>query len=249
MNRSISDVYSAVTKDQGKVMYDYILGLYDFLERLINRYPNILIEGCSGGGGRFDAGMMYYTPQIWCSDNTDAIDRVRIQYGTSFGFPISTVGSHVSAVPNHQTGRTTPMRTRGVVAMAGTFGYELDLGKLSWEEKEEIRRQVHRYHKHAKLIRNGNYFRLTNPFEEEVGAWAFVSEDQSEALLNVVMLEVHGNMTTNYVKMQGLNPDAMYREETTGRLYNGSALMEAGLPILMEFGEYQARQIYFTKAE
>ena len=138
MNRSLMDVYSSVTRDQGRVLHDYVLGLYDFLERLVQRYPNLLIEGCSGGGGRFDAGMMYYSPQIWCSDNTDAIDRLRIQYGTSFGYPVSVVGSHVSAVPNHQTGRKTPLHTRGVVAMSGTFGYELNLMKLSEEEKQEI---------------------------------------------------------------------------------------------------------------
>ena len=133
------DVFSRGTEDQGRVMYDYVLGLYDFLERIVTRYPDLLIEGCSGGGGRFDAGMMYYTPQIWCSDNTDALDRLQIQYGTSFGYPVSAVGSHVSAVPNHQTGRITSLHTRGVVAMAGTFGYELNLGKLSEEEKQEIR--------------------------------------------------------------------------------------------------------------
>ena len=115
MNRSLCDVYSAAAGYQGKVLYDYVLGVYDFLDRLLKRYPNLLIEGCSGGGGRFDAGMLYYTPQIWCSDNTDALDRLQIQYGTSFGFPISAVGSHVSAVPNHQTGRKTPLSTRGAV--------------------------------------------------------------------------------------------------------------------------------------
>ena len=137
MNRSITDVYSAMARKngQGEVLHRYMLGVYDFLERLCKRYPNLLIEGCSGGGGRFDAGMLYYTPQIWCSDNTDAIDRIRIQYGTSFGYPVSAVGSHVSAVPNHQTGRTTPMKTRGVVAMAGSFGYELDLNKITDEDK------------------------------------------------------------------------------------------------------------------
>ena len=114
LNRSLSDLYSCNTKDQGGVAHDYVLGLYDFLERLMKRYPDILLEGCSGGGGRFDAGMLYYTPQIWCSDNTDAIDRVRIQYGTSFGYPVSAVGAHVSAAPNHQTGRVTPFHTRGV---------------------------------------------------------------------------------------------------------------------------------------
>ena len=155
MNRSLMDVFSRGTEDQGRVMYDYVLGLYDFLEKIVTRYPDLLIEGCSGGGGRFDAGMMYYTPQIWCSDNTDALDRLQIQYGTSFGYPVSAVGSHVSAVPNHQTGRITSLHTRGVVAMAGTFGYELNLGKLSEEEKQEIRLQVEEYRKFAPLIQTG----------------------------------------------------------------------------------------------
>ena len=146
-------------------------------------------------GGRFDAGMLYYTPQIWCSDNTDAIDRLRIQYGTSFGYPVSAMGSHVSVVPNHQTGRETPMNTRKVVAMSGTFGYELDLGKFTAEEKQEVKRQVEEYHKYAPLIQKGCYYRLSDPFADETGAWAFVAQDRSEALLNVVMLEIHGNMT------------------------------------------------------
>ena len=142
MNRSMAEVYSMTAEEQGSVQYDYMLGLYDFLERIISRYPDLLIEGCSGGGGRFDAGMLYYTPQIWCSDNTDAVDRVRIQYGTSFGYPVSAVGSHVSAVPNHQTGRKTSLHTRGVCAMAGTFGYELDPAKMTDEERKEIREQI-----------------------------------------------------------------------------------------------------------
>lgn len=249
MNRSICDAYSAVTKDQGRVLYDYVLGLYDFLERLVQRYPNMLIEGCSGGGGRFDAGMLYYTPQIWCSDNTDAVDRVKIQYGTSFGFPVSAVGSHVSAVPNHQTGRTVPLNTRGVVAMAGTFGYELDLGKLTAEEKQEIRDQVAQYHKYAPLIFNGRYYRLTNPFEEQVGAWAFVSEDQSQVLVNAVMLEISGNMTVNYIHLQGLKADGLYREETSGKVYSGRALMYAGLPLPVEQGAYLAYQMYFVEVK
>ena len=246
MNRSLSDVYSAVTKDQGRVLHDYVLGVYDFLERLMQRYPDMLIEGCSGGGGRFDAGMMYYTPQIWCSDNTDAVDRVRIQYGTSFGYPISAVGSHVSAVPNHQTGRVTSMNTRGVVAMAGTFGYELDIEKLTEEEKEEIRNQIADYKKYASLIMNGRYYRLSNPYADETGAWAFVSEDKNEVLLNVVVLEMHGNMTVPYVKLQGLDADAMYQEEESGRVFSGSALMEAGIPIPARFREYPAYQMYLT---
>ena len=250
MNRSLMDVYSATTKDQGRVLHDYVLGLYDFLERLVQRYPNLLIEGCSGGGGRFDAGMMYYTPQIWCSDNTDAIDRLRIQYGTSFGYPVSVVGSHVSAVPNHQTGRKTPLHTRGVVAMSGTFGYELNLMKLSEEEKQEIREQIAEYKSYAPIIQNGLYYRLSNPTTEEICAWEFVHTDekeQSKVLLNIVMQVIHGNMTVNYVKLQGLEETAVYREEKSGKRYTGAALMYGGMPLPIEPGEYQAYQYCFVK--
>lgn len=247
MNRSLSDVYSAVTNHQGRVMHDYVLGLYDFMERLIQRYPKLLIEGCSGGGGRFDAGMLYYTPQIWCSDNTDGADRLRIQYGTSFGYPVSAVGSHVSAIPNHQTGRKISMKTRGIIAMAGTFGYELNLGALSQEEKEEIKEQIRVYHKYAPLIQNGVYYRLSNPFEEETAAWAFVSEDQSEVLLNAVIQEIHGNMTVNYVKLQGLDEAAVYKDMETEKTYTGAVLTEVGLPLPVQLGEYQAYQIYLEK--
>lgn len=276
MNRSLADIYSR-EQYPGKVAYDYVLGVYDFLERLTQKYPYILIEGCSGGGGRFDAGMMYYTPQIWCSDNTDAIDRVRIQYGTSFLYPVSTVGSHVSAVPNHQTGRNVSLHTRGVVAMAGTFGYELDPAKLSYEEKEEIKEQIRQYKKYAALIQNGNYYRLSNPAEDSYAAWMFVSEKGEQALLNVVMQEMHGNMTVDYVKLKGLIPDAVYEVVTgygessnaaaekevsqehenatyreaiaVGRCYYGSALMEAGLPMPVRMAEYPAYQIAFQKIE
>ena len=250
MNRSLMDVYSSVTRDQGRVLHDYVLGLYDFLERLVQRYPNLLIEGCSGGGGRFDAGMMYYTPQIWCSDNTDAIDRLRIQYGTSFSYPVSVVGSHVSAVPNHQTGRKTPLHTRGVVAMSGTFGYELNLMKLSEEEKQEIREQIEEYKRYAPIIQNGLYYRLSNPTTEEICAWEFVHTDekeQSKVLLNIVMQVIHGNMTVNYVKLQGLEETAVYREEKSGKRYTGAALMYGGMPLPIEPGEYQAYQYCFVK--
>lgn len=250
MNRSLMDVYSSVTRDQGRVLHDYVLGLYDFLERLVQRYPNLLIEGCSGGGGRFDAGMMYYTPQIWCSDNTDAIDRLRIQYGTSFGYPVSVVGSHVSAVPNHQTGRKTPLHTRGVVAMSGTFGYELNLMKLSEEEKQEIREQIAEYKSYASIIQNGLYYRLSDPTTGEICAWEFVHTDekeQSKVLLNIVMQVIHGNMTVNYVKLQGLEETAVYREEKSGKRYTGAALMYGGMPLPIEPGEYQAYQYCFVK--
>jgi alpha-galactosidase len=245
MNRSLTDVYSM--QDQaGMVAYDYVVGVYDFLEKLGCRYPDMLIEGCSGGGGRFDPGMLYYTPQIWCSDNTDAVDRLRIQYGTSFFYPVSAVGSHVSAVPNHQTGRSVSLHTRGVVAMAGTFGYELDPGKLSEQEKNEIREQVAQYREYEELIRKGDYHRLSDPFRDPFAAWEFASRDGERVLLNVVMLEIHGNMPVSYVKLRGLKTDRVYQEKATGRRYYGSALMAVGLPLPVESGEYRAYQMELT---
>lgn len=246
MNRSLEDIYSLV-RDMGKVTYDFVLGLYDFLEKLTQRYPNILIEGCASGGGRFDAGMLYYTPQIWCSDNTDAVDRVKIQYGTSFFYPIPTIGAHVSAVPNHQTGRKTSLHTRGVVAMEGTFGYELNPALLSAEEKEEIKTQVQIFKKYADLIRDGRYYRLSNPFEDACAAWEFVSEDKEWVLLNVVMLEVHGSKEIHYVKLKGLNPEGRYIDEKTGFTYYGSALMKAGISLPELKGDAPAYQLYLKR--
>ncbi|MFR7475313.1 alpha-galactosidase [Frisingicoccus sp.] len=245
MNRSMTDMYSVVAGEQGRIAYDYMLGLYDFLERLMARYPNLLIEGCSGGGGRFDAGMLYYTPQIWCSDNTDALDRIRIQYGTSFGYPAGAVGSHVSVVPNEQTGRITSLETRGVVAMAGVFGYEMNLGNLSEAEKEIVKEQVQKYRSYAPLIQNGLYYRLSNPFEDTLAAWEFVSEDGTEALVSVVMLEIHGNMTANYVRLKGLKSGRSYQEQESGCVYDADALREIGIPLPLKGGEYQAYQYYF----
>jgi alpha-galactosidase len=252
MNRSITDVYSATAgrENQGAVLYRYVLGLYEFLERIHTNYPDVLVEGCSGGGGRFDAGMLYYTPQIWCSDNTDAIDRVRIQYGTSFGFPISAVGAHVSASPNHQNGRVTSIETRGLVAMAGSFGYELDLNKITPEEKECVRNQIKEFHKYWNVIHNGDYYRLTNPFEPgEAAAWMFVAEDKSEALLQAVTLESHGNSLTTYIRLKGLEPEAFYMDEETGKSYSGAGLMDAGIPMPRLGGEYRPWQLHLKREE
>lgn len=246
MNRSIVDVYS-LENCQGKVTYDYMMGVYDFLEKLLQKYPDILIEGCSGGGGRFDAGMLYYTPQIWCSDNTDALDRLKIQYGTSFFYPASAVASHVSAVPNHQTGRSVSLHTRGAVAMAGVFGYELDPQKLSEEDKAAVREQIRRYKGWETLIRKGTYYRLSNPFSETNAAWMFVSEKKDRALLSVVMLEMHGNMPVSYVKLKGLDAESVYRDAESGKCFYGADLMEAGLPMPVEQKEYPAYQIELVR--
>ena len=249
MNRSLTDIYSVSAVNQGKVLYDYMLGVYRLLDMLTSRFPDILWEGCSGGGGRFDMGMLYYTPQIWCSDNTDAVDRVRIQYGTSFGYPLSVMGAHVSASPNHQTGRRTDIHTRGVVAMTGAFGYELDLGMLSEEEKEEVRKQVAAYHQMESLICSGEYYRLSSPFAEEYGAWMVVDGERQNALLNVVMLNIHGNMPVIYVRLDGLEASGRYRDSMTGKIYHGDALMAYGLPIPLKGGDYQAYQILFERVE
>lgn len=244
MNRSLTDVYSTENQ-QGKVSYDYVLGVYDFLEKLTAKYPHLLIEGCCGGGGRFDAGMLYYTPQIWCSDNTDAVDRLRIHYGTSFFYPMSAIGAHVSAVPNHQTGRNISLHTRGIVAMTGAFGYELSLGRLTKEEKEQVKDQIRQYKTYERLISGGDYYRLSDPFRDSYAAWMFVSEDQRTVLLHVVMLEIHGNMTVSYVKLRGLLPDASYEETESKKCYQGSALMRVGIPLPVEMKEYPAYQFIF----
>lgn len=249
-NRSLTDLYSNVlsSKNQGELCHRYVLGLYDFIEKLINKYPNILFEGCSGGGGRFDAGMLYYMPQIWCSDDTDAIERIKIQYGTSFGYPISTVGSHVSACPNHQTGRTTPLKTRGVVAMSGTFGYELDINKMTNEEKEIVKQQISDFKKYYHLIQDGDYYRLTNPYERnDFAAWQFVSEDKSESLINIVKIHSLANAPFNYIKFKGLDKDKIY--DINGKKFNGDVLMYAGYVIPDMLDDFQSLQIYIKEVK
>ncbi len=249
-NRSISDVYCAAlpAHRQGEVSHRYVLGLYDFLEKLGRRYPDMLIEGCSGGGGRFDAGMLYYSPQIWCSDDTDAIERLKIQYGTSFVYPVSTVGSHVSACPNHQTGRITPLETRATVAMAGTFGYELDPMKLTEGEKAQIREQIQTFQGYYNLIQEGKYHRLTNPFVDEVyTVWEFAKEDGSEALMSAVATKIYANEAPIYVKLRGLRPDRFYILD--GKRYLGGALMSAGLRMPEASEEYQSWNFHFVMEE
>ena len=241
MNRSMADVYA------GNLTYDYVLGVYDFMERLTSRYPDMLLEGCSGGGGRFDAGMLYYSPQIWCSDNTDAINRTRIQYGTSFFYPVSAVGAHVSAVPNHQTGRVTSFHTRGVTAMAGTFGYELNPALLSDEEKQQVREQIASYKKYERLINEGTYWRLSDPIHDEIAAWMSVSKEQDRALVSVVRLMAEANQAAVYVRLRGLKPEAVYLEEYSGKQYSGAALMHTGIVLPFFTHEYEAYQFSFVE--
>ena len=270
MNRSLSDVYSRILPPdrQGEVSHRYVLGLYRLLERLTAEFPDVLFEGCSGGGGRFDAAMLAYSPQIWCSDNTDAIERLSIQYGTSFGYPISSMGSHVSACPNHQTGRDVPLGTRGVVAMAGTFGYEMDLSRLTEDEKHQVREQIERFHEYYDLIQYGDYYRLECEEKNHCfTAWQFVSPDRSEALVSVVITRPRINRNSICLRLRGLDQEAGYvveRQEFFGchvqadripmgdfqktkQSYFGTVLMYGGYVLPQMSGNYPSVQIYLRK--
>ena len=250
MNRSLGNVYSAALPydRQGEVYHRYVLGVYDMMERLVQRYPDLLFENCSGGGGRFDAGMLYYSPQIWCSDNTDAIDRLRIQYGTSFGYPVSTMGSHVSVCPNHQTGRSTPLRTRGIVAGSGTFGFELNLAEMTQEEKEIAKEMICEYKETEHLVQTGDYFRLSDPFHnEDYVIWEIISKDKSEAIVHGVRLKNEGNPRIHLIYLRGLVADAKYRDMETGMIYTGAALMKAGIPLPVQLGDYTPVKFHFER--
>lgn len=239
-NRHITDWYSSELSadNQGEMPHRYILGLYGLLERLTAAFPNVLFEGCSGGGGRFDAGMLFYTPQIWCSDDTDAFERTRIQYGTSFFYPISAVGSHISTVPNHQTGRVTPFETRGVVAMAGSFGYELDLNRLSEDGKYHVREQIKRFKEYGPLIHGGKYCRLTDPFTDNISAWEFVSDNKEEVLVQGMIYRTEPTIPPYSLKIRGLKEGASYKAEGDDTVYTAEALMKAGLVLPRTWGDY-----------
>lgn len=247
MNRSICDWYTPClsAENQGEMPHRYVLGLYELLERLTTAFPDVLFEGCSGGGGRFDAGMLYYCPQIWCSDDTDAFERTKIQYGTSFFYPVSAIGSHVSAVPNHQTGRITPIETRAVTAMAGSFGYELDLNTLSHDEKQEVKEQIVRFKKDGPLIHNGLYYRLSDSLNDKYAMWGFVSEDKKEVLVHGVIFHTEPNRTQYLAKLRGLLPDTNYRLVENGEVYKGRALMNGGILLPKSWGDYASIEMHF----
>lgn len=250
MNRFITDAWSAIAEKekQGEIYHRYILGLYDIMNRIILTHPEILFCGCSGGGGRFDPGMLYYQPQIWCSDNTDAVCRLKIQYGTTFVYPVSAMESHVSVCPNHQTGRTVPLETRGITAMDGILGYELDSTKLTEEEKRICRQQVEAYKRNYPLIVYGDYYRLTNPYTfSEYVAWEHVSQNRDEALISLVLTEKEANDAQRYVKAKGLNPQMQYQVDGMEGSLSGQALMSAGLPVPGKLMQYEAVQ-YHIKA-
>ena len=224
-NRNLTEVSCAqLPKErQGEVFHRFVLGTYEIMDRLTKDFPDLLIENCSGGGGRFDPGMLYYSPQIWTSDNTDPIERLTIQFGTSMCYPTSTMGAHVSA------SRRAGYDTKGNVALWGSFGYELDPNKFTDEEKRIVKRQVKEYHKYYDVIHFGDLYRLISPFENNNrAAWQFVSEDKNEVLLTCVVISRPAD-TALFIKLKGLDPDKYYIDEETDEVYSGALLMNAGL--------------------
>lgn len=250
MNRHLTDLGSAYLdrKNQNELSHRYVLGLYRVMETLTERFPQVLFESCSSGGGRFDAGMLYYMPQTWTSDNTDAVCRLKIQHGTSFLFPTVTMGAHVSACPNHQVGRTTPLATRFAVAAAGNLGYELDLKKLSKEEKKEVKEQIAEYKRRRRTVQFGTYYRLADPFQENQSAWNIVSEDGTEVIFTHVQVLARSAYRIPVIRLKGLNPDAVYTDCETGQEYGGDELMYAGIRIPRIRQDFSSTTIVLRKS-
>ena len=258
MNRQISDVGTpSLPKDrQGEFFHRYVLALYEMQERLVTEFPNLLLENCSGGGARFDPGIFFYSPQIWCSDDTDAIERLAVQEGTAIVYPLSTMGAHVSVCPNHACGRVTPFKTRGYVALSGTFGYELDITKLPPEERAVIPHQVELYKKYSDLVRNGDYWRIASyRNNNEYDCWMSVSKDRKTALATYVQVLNHPNYKTRFIKLQGLKETSKYKitfpdedqEKMPPVTLTGSTIMNAGVPIPRLWGDFQSLLIFIQE--
>ena len=249
MNRNMTEVGSACLdgEHQRELPHRYMLGLYSILEKLTSKFPNVLFESCSGGGGRFDPGMMHYMPQAWVSDDTDGVERLYLQYGTSFCYSSSMMGSHVTAVPNDLTGRTTPLNLRGNVAMNGRFGYELDLNKLTDEEIEEVKQQVKDYREIEHIVHKGDMYRLVSPFEKKACALEYVSEDENEVLFFYNCIQ--GKPSTPcgiHIPLKGLKEDSNYQNTETGEIYSGAVLMNMGLIMPTDKDHFSVR-IKFKK--
>lgn len=242
MNRNMTEIGSATApaERQAETAHRYMLGLYELMERITTEFPHILFESCSGGGGRFDPGMLYYMPQTWTSDDTDGVERLKIQYGTSIVYPVSTMGAHISAVPNHQVERITSLEFRGDVAMSGNFGYELDLTKFTDDEKATAKNQIELYKQIRGLVQQGDLYRLLSPFEGNETAWMFVSHDQEEALLFYFRVLAEPNGPLRYVKLEGLDPDKDYELVDRGEIYGGDRLMSAGVSVSSVHGDFSS---------
>ncbi len=262
MNRQLTEVGSAAlpAHRQKELWHRYVLGVYALQEKLVTNYPDLLLENCSGGGARFDAGMLYYSPQIWSSDDTDAKERLRIQYGTSLFLPPSAMGAHVSVCPNHATGRNTPFETRGYVAMNGTFGYELDVTQLSAEDAAQIPDQIRRYHAWGHLVRNGLQYRLGNPFapsacaaqmQDGWDAWIYVAEDRSEALFTFIQMTADPNLRSRRIRLAGLDPERHYTYAWNANTItrSGAYLMQCGIRIQNLWGDMKGCQIHLTAVQ
>jgi alpha-galactosidase len=248
MNRFISEPFGKELglENKGEFFHRYILGLYSILERINKNFPHTLIESCASGGNRFDPGLLPYAPQGWTIDNTDAISRLFIQHGTSYGYPISSIGSHVSQIPNHQVGRSTPLETRTNVALFGTFGYELDLGELSDKEKKQVKEDIELFKKYQKVIQKGKFYRLISPFEtNNETAWVSVNDTQEKAILGYYRIRNEASNPIKKVKLTGLNPDFNY--SVNGEIYSGKVLMNFGLLLTEFYGENMVTGDYYSK--
>lgn len=252
MNRPLTDLGSLTTAG-GEILHRYMLGVYELQERILSEFPDLLLENCSSGGARFDPGMLYYSPQIWCSDDTDAIERLSIQEGTTLIYPASCMGAHVSICPNHLVGRTTPLTTRGIVALAGTFGYELDITRFSEEEVAEVREQVKLYHAYNDLVREGDLFRISSMSSLSKGsterpsyAWLHVAKDRSEALLSYVQVRGGANLRSEVLYLAGLDPDTEYCLPD-GRRFGGDELMQVGFVTDKIWGDGAGTLYHFKK--
>lgn len=247
MNRQLTDIGGVFTNADsvGEFYHRYMLGVYELQERLITEFPNLLLENCSGGGARFDPGMLYYSPQIWCSDDTDAIERLAIQEGTAMIYPLSTMGAHVSDCPNHTVGRNTPFETRGHVALAGTFGYELDVTKIPEEDRSMIPEQVAMYHKYNDLVRTGDYYRIASYHENHFyDCYQVVSKDKTECLITFVQVLNRPNYKNRRILIKGLNPEFRYQLEGSDLVLKGSTLMNAGIMVEKLWGDFRSKLLY-----
>lgn len=250
MNRQLTDLGSVcLDRDHhGELFHRYVLGVYELQERLVREFPELLLENCSGGGARFDPGMLYYSPQIWCSDDTDAIERLVIQEGTALIYPLSAMGAHISDCPNHITGRITPFETRGHVALAGSFGYELDITKIPESERQMISGQVEMYHAYNDLVREGDYYRIASYRENHrFDAWAVASKDKGEVLVTYVQVMAEPNRRSRKIYLQGFDENAAYRLAGTEQVYSGGMLMYGGFLIEPVKGDFVSRLYHFVK--
>ena len=249
MNRYLTDLgsFALDAAHMGELSHRYVLAVYALQERLIREFPDLLLENCSGGGGRFDPGMLYYSPQIWTSDNQDPVERLLIQEGTALLYPLSTMGAHVCASPNHTVGRATPLETRAAVAMAGAFGYELDITKLPEEEKRQIAAWNKTYHQYEALIREGDYFRLASYRENgRYDCWQVADRDRNECLVTYVQVRCESMRKSTCLRLRGLDPKKRYCLAETGEVYSGELLMQAGYLQKQLFGDYQSRLLHWT---